>query len=71
LVTLRERHGLRVSENRELKKPFLPRAINGSVYTGIQYRNLFLFLNFIPALTNIYIYLSLPSFLTIYPCFAK
>jgi hypothetical protein len=40
-------------------------------YTGIPYLNLFLFLNFIPALVNIY-YINLyifPFLLTVYTCF--
>jgi hypothetical protein len=48
-------------------------ARNGPVYASITYRNFFLFLNFIPALINIYfIHLSLFFFifLTVYPCFA-
>jgi hypothetical protein len=36
-----------------------------------EYRNFFLFLNFIPALINMYnIHLSFPIFLTLYPYFA-
>jgi hypothetical protein len=33
---------------------------NGPVYAGKSYRNFFLLLNFIPELTNIYIYIYYP-----------
>jgi hypothetical protein len=39
----------------------------GSVYASVPYQNFFLFLNFMPALTNIY-YIHLPFFQ--FPCFA-
>jgi hypothetical protein len=46
-------------------------ARNGPVYAGMPYWHFFLFLNFIPAVINIY-YVHLPFyvFLTVYPCFA-
>jgi hypothetical protein len=46
-------------------------ARNGPVYAGIPYRILFLFMNFVPALTDICcIHLSFYICMTAFPCFA-
>jgi len=44
---------------------------SGPVHAGVRYRNLFLFLNFIPALINVYYnHLTFSTFLTVCHCFA-
>jgi hypothetical protein len=68
-IILSVRKRLDTNENSQSYPPNL--SVNWcSKLAGITYRNFFVFLNFIPALVNIYyIHLSSSIFLAVYPCF--
>jgi hypothetical protein len=58
-------HAGSVNDNKGSGRPSLSTsARNGPVCAGVPYRNLFLFLNFIPAVINVY-YINLSVFLKV------